>query len=299
MVKRLVLVLVLVFFPKLVFASDSPVLILVSGFTNQPKTTVHYREGVSYYNLMAKGLREKGFKELVEVTPSLSTTASEFSTLFHHYVVASKAKFPDRPIVLLGHSRGAPYILEYLLSHPSVLVNGTIGKVVFIQGALNGSFIGSLGLMTSITWALATPLIVNKILKKIPAVSEYSIQDLISGFSTVSHGIGKVFKRRILKMEAAARSALNEKLIYIRSHQPCGNIDPDFKLSCQALRALGPNDGLLLLKDQVIPGVGKVIADLESGHMDLIFAEYGNEESRKNLIDFGAWIAEKILELDR
>jgi pimeloyl-ACP methyl ester carboxylesterase len=286
------LVLLLLILPHLAKASELPVFVMVSGMANQIETTIRYRESVSYYYLLAKGLRERALDDMVEITPSLSTTAKEFSELLKAKIEEVKWELPRRPIVLIGHSRGAPFIMEYLLSNPQSLVDNSIGKVIFIQGALNGSLIGSVGLMTTITSAAVGPPWINKLLKKIPGISDYSIKDLIRGFSTVTHGIESAFKYRISKLGPEARAVLNKKILYIRSYQPCSDIDPDLKLSCLSLAAFGKNDGLLLLRDQMIDGVGRIIADIETGHMDLLFADYDDEVSKRERIEFGSWIAE-------
>jgi len=139
----------------------------------------------------------------------------------------------DEPLVLLGHSKGAVDILDFLASYPDLARR--VAAVVSVSGAINGT-------------PLADYL-----------VSVYAaLGDLVAP-RDCPHGDDRavVSQERSVRLSWLASHRLPDSVRYFSlvSLTQGGNVNTILREGYDMLKAIDPrNDGVLLFYDQVIPG---------------------------------------------
>jgi len=139
----------------------------------------------------------------------------------------------DEPLVLLGHSKGAVDILDFLVSYPDLARR--VAAVVTVSGAINGT-------------PLADYL-----------VNVYAaLGDLVAP-SDCPQGDDRavVSQERSVRLSWLASHRLPASVRYfsVVSFTQGGNVNTILREGYDMLRAIDPrNDGVLLFYDQVIPG---------------------------------------------
>jgi len=147
------------------------------------------------------------------------------------------------PLVLLGHSKGAVDVLEFLVNYPDLAQR--VAAVVSVSGAING-----------------TPL-ADYLVKVYTALGDVTAPpDCPPG-----DDLGVVSQERSVRLSWLASHRLPESVRYfsVVSFTRGGNVSPFLREGYDLLKTIDPrNDGALLFYDQVIPGstlLGYVNAD--------------------------------------
>lgn len=137
------------------------------------------------------------------------------------------------PLVLLGHSKGAVDILEFLVNYPDLA--GRVAAVVSVSGAINGTPLADyLVNVYSALGELAAPI------------------DCPPGDDR-----GVVSQERSVRLSWLASHRLPDSVRYfsVVSFTRGGNVSPFLREGYDLLKTIDPrNDGALLFYDQVIPG---------------------------------------------
>ena len=152
----------------------------------------------------------------------------------------------QRPVVLIGHSKGGAGAVLAVLRNPELVSSGRVAHVVSIQGALRGS-----PLADGIVKSLPIPL----------------LHDAFRGPMTLTRE----------KAEASFRAATPSMTMldwyqrhvrYVRSSETTGLVSQELALTHAfvATHGSGRNDGLLLEEDQWLPGIGHDLGVLRGDH---------------------------------
>lgn len=110
----------------------------------------------------------------------------------HAFLGKLAEEFPDRPIVLYGHSMGSLVVLDYLLSHPEGTAAGAIISGVAIEPAGVGSpfTIALARLLTGVLPRMSIGLGIDagSLTRDPEALDAYRADSLVSGRATVRWG---------------------------------------------------------------------------------------------------------------
>jgi pimeloyl-ACP methyl ester carboxylesterase len=174
------------------------------------------------------------------------------------------------PLVLIAHSRGACDTLAFALTNPDFVAE-RVRAIFLVQGPFGGSgaadFVAGDG---------------NRIDRQMPPAyrlgarvmgqleSKFMDRDKHSVIASLSRDASSRFWERLIEENRDAVALVSPKVFYVTSQTR-----PSHHPLLQRVTAwyvdtyYGPNDGLIALEDQTVPGVGKVLAVLDAGHTDL------------------------------
>ena len=183
------------------------------------------------FETSVRRLRELGYRaEILSVSGRSSSGANA------DRIAEQVARFPmaeDRSLVLIGHSKGAVDILEFIAAYPRLATR--VAAVVSVAGAINGSPLGD---------AFADFY-----------RRSFSAKDL--SICPAGDGGGLESLRRATRLDWLASHPLPISIRYFSVGAFTGgeNVSPPLRPFAAALARIDPrNDGQLLFYDQVIPG---------------------------------------------
>lgn len=176
------------------------------------------------------------------------------------------AEFSDKPLILIGHSKGCAELLAGALQNNRFILEKT-KAVILIQGAIGGSPVADLmekGL-TDEDWKTA-PEESRMISNAIKAA--WAFDSLVGGgIRSLTTAMGKILVDMASKWSGYE---LSKKIFYVVSHKDPKKMKYPMSTVGQYLQMkFGNSDGALLTKDQFVPGFGTVLMDVDADHTDL------------------------------
>lgn len=156
----------------------------------------------------------------------------------------------QRPVVLVGHSKGGAGVVLAALAYPELIRGGRVVKVVSIQGAIRGSPVAD-----ALTEALPIPF----------------LHEQFKGLRTLTR------KRSDGAFRAAPVAPdlegwYRDHLFFVRSSETTAVVAAELTLTHAYLQRFGRNDGLLCEGDQLLDGVGRDLGVLRADHGALTVA---------------------------
>ncbi len=150
----------------------------------------------------------------------------------------------QRPVVLVGHSKGGAGVVLAALKYPELIRGGRVVDVISIQGAIHGSPIAD-----AMTESLPIPLLHQKF-KGLTALTRKRADGAF----------------RSAPMAGDLTDWYRDHLFFVRSSESTGVVAAELQLSHAFLTRFGPNDGLLCEGDQLLGGVGRDLGVLRADH---------------------------------
>jgi hypothetical protein len=191
-------------------------------------------------------------------------------------LIASKAydsyyRGEKQPLILVGHSKGAAETLDAVLSHPDLMVNGIVEKVILIDGAINGSPVAT-GVMSQPELRLFSKPIRDGLIALEPVKMR-----------TLFNGKIAALKAKLTPDQYADFSG---RIFYVRGHSTDAGTAPVIKLTHSYLdhQGSGDNDGLVLVEDQKRDDIGVDLGVMDTDHGGLTCGQpmtYVTGEQRK------------------
>lgn len=170
----------------------------------------------------------------------------------------------QKPIALIGHSKGGAAAVLAVLRDPSLVRSGRVVHVVSIQGALRGSPVAD-----ALVQSLPIPL----------------LHAAFKGLDTLTRGRAEAAFRRVeVPPDLAGWCA--RRVHFVRSMETTGQVSQELGLTHAFLtrHGTGRSDGLLLEEDQWIPGLGHDLGVLRGDHAAFTVASplsNGTPQSRR------------------
>ncbi|MBL8918752.1 MAG: DUF2974 domain-containing protein [Myxococcaceae bacterium] len=152
----------------------------------------------------------------------------------------------QKPIALIGHSKGGAAAVLAVLRDPSLVRSGRVEHVVSIQGALKGSPVAD-----ALVQSLPIPM----------------LHAAFKGLGSLTRGRAEAaFRRLAVPPDVAGWSA--RRLHFVRSMETTGQVSQELGLTHAFLtqHGSGRSDGLLLEEDQWLPGLGHDLGVLRGDH---------------------------------
>lgn len=150
----------------------------------------------------------------------------------------------QRPIVLVGHSKGGAGVVLAALKYPELVRGGRVVDVVSIQGALHGSPIAD-----AMTESLPIPLL-HQTFRGLTALTRKRAEGAF----------------RSAPMATDLTAWYRDHVFFVRSSESTGVVAAELQLSHAFLTRFGPNDGLLCEQDQLLAGLGRDLGVLRADH---------------------------------
>lgn len=168
----------------------------------------------------------------------------------------------NRPITLVGHSKGGAEVLYLLLSQPQlVLESHQVDGAILIQAAIGGSPIAK-----KVSDSKIAQLLPNKLLGGLYSlVPEEDHHIFLNAYD--------LFKK---SLPYPRREEFHRRIFYVQGYQDSNKVVRELRKTHhyleeqgQAKHGNGRNDGLMLLEDQIFAPVGRVLAVVKADHAAL------------------------------
>lgn len=224
-----------------------------------------------YFQQNAKELRAQGVPgdAIHIIQPSSARTIEQNSEFVRDELRTVAEKGPEK-LVVIAHSRGACDALAFALRNPK-FVKRHVEVMFLIQGPFGGT-----GLADYVTGD-GEPIdgqmpfgyrVLGRTLGRLEA--RLLSADRHEAIATLSHEASVEFWGKLLKRNRAAVPVVAPRTFYITSKaRPSKHPLPLRATAWYLGTYYGPNDGVVALEDQSLPGLGTVLAVLDAGHTDL------------------------------
>jgi len=192
---------------------------------------------------VAEHVRQFGFDMVTVEVDALSSSTTNARQI-RDAIMAMEPESLEPDLVLIGYSKGAPDILEAVVSYPEI--RGRIAAIIGVAGAVGGS-----------------PVADDVTQSKLELLKNWPGAECSSGDGGALDSL-----RPATRQEWRAENPLTRDFPYysvVTCPQP-DNISPVLKSSYKRLRKVNPrNDGMMLFDDQFIPG-SSFIACVNADH---------------------------------
>lgn len=203
--------------------------------------------------------RDFGQKEVRRFFPPSRIRVEENAREVGAWIRKTFEDFGGKPVIVLAHSKGANETLLAVLEDPSLLRDGVIDRLVFIQAAMNGSHIAD--------------MLLDNDAGNFPAAQPFHwlFHDWQGLWSLTTREAGPTLARALASADPADRELLDQRLAFVRAAQ----VRQKCSWQLQAMHLFidkvfsEDSDGVMVPKDQLIPGLGTDLGVVEGDHFDL------------------------------
>ena len=172
-------------------------------------------------------------------------------------------------LVVIGHSRGACDVLAFALQNPEFVAKH-VEALFLVQGAFGGTGIADYlagegpPIDNSMPWR-------HRVLAHLLGRLETFLLDRgkHGGLKALTTRASTEFWERTLEEYQASIPIVSPRAFYVTTRTVPARLQPLQQAVAWYLAYLGPNDGIIALEDQCVPGVGTIVAVLDAGHTDL------------------------------
>jgi len=180
------------------------------------------------------------------------------------------AEIGPEPLVVIAHSRGACDVLAFALDEPE-FVRERVAALFLIQGAFGGTALADYVLGEGEPMDDRMPPIHRWLARAIGAFERLLLKcgkhDALAGLGRIA---SRAYWRQSLADHAAAVPDVGPKVFYLQSRARPSRLGLFSRAMAWYLGAYyGPNDGVIALADQMVPGLGTSLGVLEAGHAEL------------------------------
>jgi pimeloyl-ACP methyl ester carboxylesterase len=224
-----------------------------------------------YFAQNSKELRSLGVKRTAihTIFPSSSRTIEEGAAKFREEIFTISSKGPEK-LVVIAHSRGACDTMAFALTEPG-FVRDHVEALFLIQGAFGGTALADyvVGEGPEMDEQMPTRYrivahLIGKLEKGLMNRGDHA------GISSLTRDAARTYWTRMVGQHVDAIDVLGPRTFYIRSGTEPSRLG-------RFRRAIGvylttydrPNDGIVAVEDQYLPGLGTSLCVLECGHGEL------------------------------
>jgi len=234
--------------------------VFVAGFANERMP--------GYFSQCAQELRAHGVsREAIQfINPSSHRSFDENYDGMKARFMEIASQGPE-PLVVIAHSRGASDTLAFALQNPD-FVHEHVHALFLVQGAFGGTPAADYVLGEGTPMDRQMPLRLRALGHTMGRFERRAInKGKHDGLSGLTRNESKDFWERIQEEHACAIPVVGPKTFYVTSQ-----VEPSqLRLFHKAIGTYlgtyyGPNDGVVVLDDQSLPGIGTRLAVLEAGH---------------------------------
>jgi hypothetical protein len=237
--------------------------VFVGGFANERMP--------GYFAQCGKELRAHGVApgSIHFIFPSSHETLDVNSDGVRSRFLDLAARGPER-LVVIAHSRGACDALAFALRNES-FVRDRVAAIFLVQGAFGGT--GAADYLTGGGPSMdrRMPLRLRVLAYLLGRFEAFVLhRGRHGGLSGLTRAASERFWARMLDEHAGAITAVGPKTFYVTSQVSPARLRGFHRAIATYLQTYyGPNDGLVALGDQSLPGLGTCLGVLDAGHTDL------------------------------
>jgi pimeloyl-ACP methyl ester carboxylesterase len=237
--------------------------VFVAGFQNERMP--------GYFGQNARELRARGVpKRLIHfVTPDSNETVAGNAETVRSQLHEIAGKGPEE-VVIIAHSRGACDALAFALENQDFL-SDRVRAMFLLQGPFGGTGVADYLVGDGPALDGRMPWGTRVIVKALAALEGYALkQGKHGGLPAMATQSSEEFWEQLLREHTAAIPVVGPKTFYVTAQIAPRQLRLFKRAIAWYLESyFGPNDGMVALADQSVPGVGTVLAVLDAGHTDL------------------------------
>ena len=235
-----------------------------------------------YFATNAKELRGMGVprKAIHFILPSSHETiegnATEVRSKFEEIAASG-----DEKLVVIAHSKGACDVLAFALRNP-VFVRDHVQALFLLQGPFGGTSIAEYLSGEGAEPDAAIPRRSRTVLNALGRIETYVLgKGKHGGLAGMTPDASRAFWEAHLKNHSDAIAVVGPKTYYVTSATAPSHL----RFVQQAMGwylqvEVGPNDGVVAIRDQSLRGLGTVVATLDAGHSDLTRTRTSSRDKR-------------------
>jgi len=225
-----------------------------------------------YFLQNVKELRARGVPRgaIHLIKPGSHQTVDENAKAVRTELLAIAARGPER-LVLIGHSRGACDALAFALQNPE-FVTDHIHSVFLIQGPFGGTGVADYVAGEGTPMDRRMPTGYRLMGQAIGRLESRLLEDgRHEAIASLNRQDSETFWKGTVQRHRAAVPVVAPKTFYVTSRTRPSHHPVFQRVTAWYLGTYyGPNDGMVVLDDQYVPGLGTVLAVLDVGHTDLV-----------------------------
>ena len=224
-----------------------------------------------YFAQNSKDLRAGGVprSSIHTIFPSSRDTIEEGAETFRRALFTAASKGPER-LVVIAHSRGACDALAFALNEPE-FIRDHVEALFLVQGAFGGTALADyvVGEGQAMDGRMPTKFrIIAHLIGKLEQVMVHRGDH--AGLSGMTRGESRPFWTRMLETHADAIPIVGPRTFFIRSGTEPSRLGRFRRAIGWYLHTYeGPNDGIVAVDDQYLPGLGTSLCVLHYGHGEL------------------------------
>ena len=248
-------------------------IIFVGGFTNELLR--------GYFAENKKALNDMGIKTVSTVFPPSGKEVEANADALDKTLREKYREGGRKPIILVGHSKGGVETLLWAIRHPDLITDGKVASVVIMQSPVDGAT------MVDEVRNTVGDRVLNLFLPYHRGFVSMSAPELRAAV-----------QENINTLTAHGREYISRRVFYVRSWVKTGETTIALKPTQIYLKnGHGPNDGLVLLKEQRIKDFGRDLGIVEANHVELIArSSYYSDGDPAEIRGFTQGLFETLLE---
>ena len=237
--------------------------VFVSGFHNERMP--------GYFTQNARELRDRGIsrKAIHFVEPSSRKTVADNADEVRDAILEIARKGPE-PLVVIAHSRGACDALAFALKNPA-FVRDRVEALFLVQGPFGGTGLADYVAGEGPPIDGRIPWIHRVLGRALAGVETFlAARGWHGGLSGLTRRASGAFWAEMVARHPKAVAVVGPKTFYVTSAAKASRLRFLQRPASSYLSLhYGPNDGMVALGDQSVPGLGTVLTVLDVGHGDL------------------------------
>jgi pimeloyl-ACP methyl ester carboxylesterase len=238
----------------------------------------------NYFRDNADELRARGVSSgaIHFVFPSSHRTIDENAAEVRSRFLAISLEGPER-LVVIAHSRGACDVLTFALREPEFVADH-VEALFLVQGPFGGSALADYVRGEGPAMDRQMRPVHRIVVGTLGASERLSLRrGNHAGLADLTRAESRQFWSRLLKDRADAVPVVGPKTYFIQSESPSRRLGPFRRAAGWYLTTYdGPNDGVVAVDDQRLPGLGTSVKLQDCGHVDMTLRK-GGGKARKRL----------------
>ena len=215
------------------------------------------------------------------IFPSSEETVEESAEAFRRRVFTIASEGPE-PLVIVAHSRGACDALAFALTEP-VFVRDHLAALFLVQGAFGGTALADYVVGEGHPIDEKMPEQYRTFTRILGDVERELVRrGPHAGLPGLTRVEARAYWTRMLRQHAAAIPAIAPRTLFVRTAIEPARLGRFRRAIGYYLTTYsGPNDGIVALDDQHLPGLGMTLGVIECGHGELTCNVDNGPEARK------------------
>ncbi len=180
----------------------------------------------------------------------------------------------NKPIILVGHSKGGLEILYTILHHPELIQDGIVDGIVLLQTPINGVYLLDKKSNNAFIQRIIS-LCGDGVQALTQEAAAEKLERYLARLTIITHNTHGLIAAQDLLEE------ISSKIFYVRSYQHKRTLNPKLSFLNFFLRhePEQQNDGVILLDSQKSNAIGRELGIIRADHLE--FTEPHPEKSRR------------------